>query len=387
MKFKKILLVSHITDLSGPTEALENFLRKHSEVLGIIYHPFHYCTDRRSEGRIYYNGQLLYDKRLIGMSMPQLLTFLKDVLLTLYFLVFFKKRFDIYLGVDPLNTMVGIILKRICLVKFVVFYTIDWMPHRFSNRFLNTVYHAIDRFCVRGCDASWNISPRIVKIRQRQGLADSKNILVPVGVEVEKIKLQNIEKKTVRRLVLLGALAPSKGVDLIIEAFPAIKDKCPDIELYVIGKTPQDPVENGIAYEPYEERLMKMGNSVKLLGPISHDKVLEILPDFDIGLAPYKPDTNNLSQWADPSRVKDYLACGLPVIITDVPEIAKDVQEFKAGILIKYNIQELVNSVYLLYSNSEMFKNMRMNALRYMENYTWDRIFTDAFNKSILDGK
>jgi len=379
----KVLLVSHITDLSGPTEALARFLKPRAKMLGIIYHPFHYCADRRSRGELYRNGRRCDEKQSGSMSLPQFLTFFKDVLLSLYFFMRFKTRFDVYLGVDPLNAMVGIVLKRLGLVKSVIFYTIDWMPQRFPNRLLNAIYHMIDRFCVRNCDAAWNISPRIVLVREQMGLAKSKNILVPVGVETEKIKLPREARKTsLRRLVLLGALTPSKGVDLVVEAYPAIKEKHPDLELVVIGRTPLDAVEDGIAYEPYEIRLRALGDSVKLLGVKSHDEVLKLLPDFDIGLALYKPDPNNLSLWADPSRVKDYLACGLPVIITDVPEIARDIAEHQAGIVIHYTPQDLVRAIGRL-SHPGTFRKMRENAIRYMKNYSWESIFTRAFHKSM----
>lgn len=378
---KNILLVSHITDLSGPTEALVDFLKTRTNVLGAIYHPFHYCSDRHSYGGLFQDGILHYWKKLLGAKMPQVATFFKDIILTLYFFLRFKTRFDVYIGIDPLNAMVGIILRYMGLVKSVIFYTIDWMPQRFHNRILNAIYHAVDKFCVRGCDASWNISARIVEVRKRQGLADSKNILVPVGVEFEKINLPAIKKSSPKRLALLGALAPSKGVDLIIEAFSEIRDKCPDIELYVIGRTPINAVEDGVVYQPYEGRLLNLGGSVKLLGVKPHDEVLKILPEFDIGLALYKPYANNLSQWADPSRVKDYLACGLPVIITDVPEIAKDIRKFEAGIVIEYTAEALADAIYLLYTNAKVFARMRENAINYMENFRWDKIFSNAFQK------
>ena len=59
MRFTKALLISHITDLAGPSEALENYLKARSDVLGIIYHPFHYCSDRRSIARKYAGGRLV----------------------------------------------------------------------------------------------------------------------------------------------------------------------------------------------------------------------------------------------------------------------------------------------------------------------------------------
>ena len=383
MRFKSIVLVSHITDLSGPSEAVENYLKTRSDKLGVIYHPFHYCVDRRSRLKEYRHGRLAREVRQGGWNLPPLLTYLKDAVFSLLYFLRLEGRFDVYLGADPLNTVVGVLLKWLGLTKFVIFYTIDWMPERFSNKYLNAVYHWLDRFCVRHCDAAWNISPRIQDVRRSQGLPDSRNILVPVGVDLEKIELPDKSGKEPSELVLLGALAPSKGVDLVIEAFPSLKARFPQLTLHVIGKTPHDAVEDGVVYQPYEPRLAALGAGVVLHGAKPHDEVLAMLPGYDIALALYKPSPNNLSQWADPSRVKDYLACGLPTIITPVPEIHKDIRTLEAGIVVDYAVEPLAEAIGRLLADPGLWRSMRENALRYMDSYAWsailDRVFDESF--------
>lgn len=383
MRFKSIVLVSHVTDLSGPSEAVENYLKTRSDKLGVIYHPFHYCADRRSRLKEYRQGRLTREVSQGGWNLPPLLTYVKDAVFSLLYFLRLGAKFDVYLGADPLNTVVGVLLKWLGLTNFVIFYTIDWMPERFSNKYLNAVYHWLDRFCVRHCDAAWNISPRIQEVRRSQGLPDSRNILVPVGVDLEKIDLPDKSGKEPSELVLLGALAPSKGVDMVIEAFPSLKERFPQLTLHVIGKTPHDAVEDGVVYQPYEPRLAALGAGVVLHGAKPHDEVLAMLPGYDIALALYKPSPNNLSQWADPSRVKDYLACGLPTIITPVPEIHKDIRTLEAGIVVDYAVAPLAEAIGRLLADPDLWRAMRENALRYMDSYAWsailDRVFDESF--------
>lgn len=383
MRFKSIVLVSHVTDLSGPSEAVENYLKTRSDKLGVIYHPFHYCADRRSRLKEYRQGGLTREVSQGGWNLPPLLTYVKDAVFSLLYFLRLGAKFDVYLGADPLNTVVGVLLKWLGLTNFVIFYTIDWMPERFSNKYLNAVYHWLDRFCVRHCDAAWNISPRIQEVRRSQGLPDSRNILVPVGVDLEKIDLPDKSGKEPSELVLLGALAPSKGVDMVIEAFPSLKERFPQLTLHVIGKTPHDAVEDGVVYQPYEPRLAALGEGVVLHGAKPHDEVLAMLPGYDIALALYKPSPNNLSQWADPSRVKDYLACGLPTIITPVPEIHKDIRTLEAGIVVDYAVEPLAEAIGRLLADPGLWRTMRENALRYMDSYAWsailDRVFDESF--------
>lgn len=382
MRFAKALLISHITDLAGPSEALENYLRHRSDVLGVIYHPFHYCSDRRSLARKYVSGRLALDKRQGGWALPNLLTYFKDALFTLLFFLRLGGRYSDCVACDPLNAVVAIVLKKIGLIDRVIFYTIDWMPGRFANPVLNAVYHALDRFCVRHCDAAWNISPRIVEVRRSQGLPDARNVLVPVGVDLEKIALPDKSDRTPRDLVLLGALSPSKGVDLVIEAWPRLLSRFPDLRLHVIGKTPNNAIEDGVVYAPYEARLRELGESVTLHGVMNHDKVLETLPRFDISLALYRPTDNNLSRWADPSRVKDYLACSLPVVITDVPEIAKDVAAEGAGLVADYTAEAVEAAVAAMVEAPDAWRAMGRAAVAYMERYRWSAIFDASFEQA-----
>jgi glycosyltransferase involved in cell wall biosynthesis len=383
MRFTKALLISHITDLAGPSEALENYLKARSDVLGIIYHPFHYCSDRRSIARKYVGGRLVSEKKRCGAALPGLATYFKDAFFSVFFFIGFLSRFETCVACDPLNGVVAMVLKRLGLIRRVVYYTIDWMPERFASKLLNKLYHALDRFCLEGCDAAWNISPRIVEIRREQGLPDDRNVLVPVGVDLEKIDLPDKSAKTPRDVVLLGALSPSKGVDLVIEAWPALTERFPGLTLHVIGKTPNNAIEDGVVYAPYEPRLTALGPSVMLHGVMNHDKVLETLPAFDISLALYRPTDNNLSRWADPSRVKDYLACGLPVVITDVPEIAKDVDALAAGVVAPYTVDGVAEAIAAMVEAPERWRAMREAAVAYMQRYRWSAIFDASFEAAL----
>lgn len=383
MRFAKALLISHITDLAGPSEALENYLKSRSDTLGVIYHPFHYCSDRRSIAKKYEAGRLVSETRRGGWALPNLLTYVKDALFSVFFFIRFLSRFDTCVACDPLNGIVAVLLKKCGLIKRVIFYTIDWMPGRFANPVLNRLYHALDRFCLCNCDAAWNISPRIVEIRREQGLPDDRNVLVPVGVDLEKINLPDKSATVPTDVVLLGALSPSKGVDLVIEAWPALLARFPHLRLHVIGKTPNNAIEDGVVYAPFEARLSALGPSVVLHGVMNHDAVLDTLPAFDISLALYRPTDNNLSRWADPSRVKDYLACALPVVITDVPEIAKDVAALHAGVVAGYTVDDVAAAIAAMVEDPDRWRAMRQAAVEYMQRYRWSAIFDASFEAAL----
>ena len=75
----------------------------------------------------------------------------------------------LFIGSDPLNTLAGILLKRLGLRRFrsIVYYSVDYSPVRFKSGLLNRIYHWIDRMAVKGSDAVWNVSQRMRQIRQQ----------------------------------------------------------------------------------------------------------------------------------------------------------------------------------------------------------------------------
>ena len=64
----------------------------------------------------------------------------------------------------------------------------------------------------------------------------SKNIIfIPDGINLEtysKIK-RTLEKNT---LLFIGRLSPNKRIDRLIDVVHTLKDKIPDIRLYIVGK-------------------------------------------------------------------------------------------------------------------------------------------------------
>lgn len=373
---KKVLVVSNITDHSGPTEGLVSYLIKKCSLVAVIYHPFFYCREKRSLGRIYIKGKIRYEKYSKPILFSEYLKYLLDLFHTIFYVIKFKNKYDLFIGVNCLHALTGIFLRALGITKKVIFFTIDWVPQRFNNKLFNRLYYAVDKFAVKYSDCVWNLSEEIVDIRKEQKVPDFKNILVPNGVNFEQIKKSTDSDIDRQSMVLLGALHESKGVDLVIETLPLIWNKFPKAKLIVIGSTP-----NVKGIKPYEKIFREMGNKVKVLGTLSHENILSLMPKYGLGLSPYSPNEQNLSRYASPARVIDYLACSLPVVITKVPLIAKNIGEKNAGIVIEYNPKEFLKAVDKLFTDDDFYFSARQNASMLVKDLSWNNIFDQAFAK------
>jgi glycosyltransferase involved in cell wall biosynthesis len=103
----------------------------------------------------------------------------------------------------------------------------------------------------------------------------------------------------------LGDLSRKIDQDLLEAASRAL----PEATFVFVG-----PPQEGLA------KLRRLPN-VRLLGPRPHDEVPGYLKAFDVGLVPYH--RTRFTAHVYPAKLAEYLAMGLPVAATDLPEIRR----------------------------------------------------------------
>src|SRR3989344_7798480 len=133
-KNQNVLILSHFykrtTSSGGPPQEIRDFFLPKVETISYIEHPFPYSDDHRSSLSIYKNGKLekqFFAFRVFG---PQVFLYPLDVIITLYFFIRIKKKFDLCVALDNLNTLSVLPFKKAGLIQKLVFYTIDYTPFR-----------------------------------------------------------------------------------------------------------------------------------------------------------------------------------------------------------------------------------------------------------------
>jgi glycosyltransferase involved in cell wall biosynthesis len=376
---KRIVIATHIY-ATGPSHSLEDFLKDKVQKLLFIGHPFVYAKDTKSHYRLYQKGLLIKQKYVVPFKGSQVLSQVKDTLLNIFFVFVNGGKFDLFVGVDSSNAIVGIFLKKIGLVKKVVFYTIDYVPNRFENKILNAIYHKMDKISVEHSDSVWNLSSIMADERENKGISKkfrSKQIVVPVGTE-GNIKIINANKTKKFHIVHMGHLIKKQGVQLLLDAVPLVVKKIPQFHLEIIGGG------------EYEDILKKQVKDLKITKYVTfhgfvknHAEVEKMVSYCEFGVAPYTDSPDNYVKYTDPGKVKAYLAAGLPVIITKVPEVYHYLVKKKCGIAVAYKVDELANAIISLLEDQEKLTMYRRNALVAAKEFSWDKIFTKALENSL----
>lgn len=385
LKESKVVIVVHEAIPIGPSHDLRDFFLEHkTQELLFIAHPLIFIKEfynKSSRYEKYKIGKLTAKKIAFHYKLPDILLYGKDFFYSVVWCLLQRVKYDVYIGVDPLNAFAGLVLKKLGKVEKVVYYSIDYFTNRFENKILNKIYHFIDRLCVKYADETWNLSSMMALARERYNLMDRKifnrQFTVPVGVWVHKVKRKKFSEINRKKIVFIGSFLSLMGIDLILEAMPIIAKQIPDIKLEIVGGGPEDLSLRQLAYK------LKMDKNIKFHGWVSGKERLEkILSDAAVGLAPFNTlILDDQVRNADPAKLKDYMLWGMPVIVTDAIANSKQIENSGCGIVIQYRVEELAAAVIKLLKNATLLKQYRKNAISFVEQFDYKRIFGDNLKR------
>lgn len=355
-------------DIYGTGSYLQKFLTERKENFCFLKHPIYGGMPTQIEGLD--RGKIFCYKERFSNSRLLLIKSFQEFLITLKSSR--RKNISLFVGIDPLNALFGILLKKMGKAEKVIFYTADYTPTRYNNFFLNQIYHLIDRYAIRAVDEVWNVSSRITSLRKEQNVPDSRNFFVPNSPAFNSIKRKGM--KDINRSELITVTTSSKNTDfpVIFRAMKKLSKKYPAVILTVIGLNNWQ--------EEFSSLIKENGlqNRIVFKGSMSHEELLDNLCRAGIGLALY---TNAFSWtfYSDSMKVRDFLACGLPVVMTNVSSTAQDIEQYRAGLVVKLNEENLFQTIDKLLKDDKIYISLRKNAVNLAKKYDAEKIFDSLF--------
>ncbi|MFA6919224.1 MAG: glycosyltransferase [Patescibacteria group bacterium] len=376
---RKIIIATHYLVYGAP-QALRDYLMNNKiKKLLFIAHPLQ-IDGSKSYIEIIIDGVVLSKKNFKIRSRISFFNYFLDVFSTFFWIILQKDHFDLFVGVDCLNCLVGIILKKIGKVKKTIFYTIDYVPERFRNKFLNNFYHWLDKICVKYADETWNLSQRMAEGREKiRGLNQkiyNRQKIVPIGVWFDKVKRLPFDQINKRQLFFLGNLSENSGVHLVLDAICEIVKELPDFHFLVVGGG------------EYEKKLrdqvvtLNLEQYITFTGWIKdRNRLDEIMADSAMAIAMYNGEVKMLTYYADPTKLKDYLSAGLPILLTNIPHNAQEIQNKKCGFIVEYNKDAVVQAILSLCKDEDTLRQYRDNAINYSRQFDWNIIFKNNLER------
>lgn len=151
-----------------------------------------------------------------------------------------------------------------------------------------------------------------------------------------------------RLIVTPGALIPRKGQRLVIEALTQL----PDTHLALAGAGEDESHLRALA-----ERL-GLAERVQFLGQVSHDVLPHLLCAADVVVLPSASE-GLANVWVEA------LACGTPIVITDVGGAREVVQDQTAGRLVERDPVSIANAVLEILADPPTQQEVAANADRF----------------------
>lgn len=200
------------------------------------------------------------------------------------------------------------------------------------------------------------------------GLSNTETAIMPNFISADFISNGKIINNSIKRVVYVGQVRKSKGVDSIIEVAKNNKK----IFFDIVGPLTSE----------YDEAALSRIENIVLHGAQKKEYVKNILDKADIFLFPTKSEGFSLA-------LLEAMARGLPVITTDVGA-NKDMIEDNGGVIVPVNDSDAIDVAIQQLSDKNLREQMsRFNVEKVERNYTIDIVMhrlTDIY-KSITDNR
>jgi len=208
---------------------------------------------------------------------------------------------------------------------------------------------------------------------------DKDILITPFGVDIDKFKINNINKTVEDGLVIgtIKTLEEKYGIEYLIKAFQIVKNrnKNLNIKLKIAGKGSKESDLKKLCKE------LNIENYVEFLGFVNPNDVPNIFNSFDIAVFPSILDSESFGVAAVEAE-----ACGVPVIVSDVGGLMESTKpNYSSFVTKRKDSNDLANKLEKLLLDDELRKSMGMNARKYVEdNYNYIDNF-DYINDIYLD--
>jgi len=226
----------------------------------------------------------------------------------------------------------------------------------FKNHFFDNI---LGKFTIKQADALISVSNKDLElIRNRFKLSKSKmTYFVPNGIDINKYQREKVKQR--EYITFIGRLSYIKGIDIFISIIRDLYKKDKDLNFLIVGDGPLRNLVEG-AKKDLPIKYYKSYPYAKISDIYNMSKVLLLTSRFE-GL---------------PTTILESLACGTPVIASDVggvsEVISNDLNGYLFDILSKEQVYE--NILNLIHDEKKL-RRFGENGRKLIEkSYSWNII-------------
>jgi glycosyltransferase involved in cell wall biosynthesis len=173
-------------------------------------------------------------------------------------------------------------------------------------------------------------------------------------------------QRTNSKFVILypGSLNHHQGVDVAVQAFAFVKDSIPESEFHIYGE--------GAEFANIGRLIRELGleKNVFLQPSVSHEEILRIMENADLGVDPKR--TDGFANEAFGGKIFEFMALGVPVVAsstrTNKHYFTESVVRFCRG----GDVQDLARTIIAMHDDRAGSDRLAQNAAVFIRRYQWD---------------
>jgi len=370
-------------------ERLESFLSRRVSELLVIGLATPNSIGVKSRASLYINGSrkelFSIPVLTLGCRYNVLLAALVYIIQTLFsILVVLRqvKRYHLALCMSFQCAFTGLILKKMLLTKYIIYYSLDYFyPNPRANpltQLAKKIFVAIDRLCSKYSDLIWNLSARIGQVRYLCNRdLKIRQLTVPHPILLRQSSKKRCAGENIG-LFFCGWIKQGVGLEVLLDALPTIARLHKNVFAVIVGS---GPFLSEIEKKIKEKNLTPL---VRLTGFIpEQEKVAELANRCTVGLALYPDDPYHYIRFTESNKIKRYIELGLPILTTSSNILANEIKEFDAGLVIKYDSRELALTISQLINDQSIVTKLQHGVRRLAQKYSIEKTYGTAWKASL----
>ena len=241
--------------------------------------------------------------------------------------------------------------------------TVGAIKKSFIIRFFETV----ELFLYKNSDVIIALTDSFKANLIKRGIDAKKITVIKNGVDLDNFKRERINAEKFKRelgveekkiVSYIGTLGMAHALDKILDCAKNL-ETMEDVQFFIVG--------SGAEKDKLERRKDKENiKNVTFVGQVGKEEVKKYYAISDIGLVTLRK--NELFKSVIPSKIFEYMAMEIPIIISVDGEARKIVEASQGGIYVEpENVEQMTEVLRVLIQKPETTANMGKNARMYVE--------------------
>lgn len=285
------------------------------------------------------------------------------------FLFLLFKQYDILLAND-LDTLAANYLASKIRRKTLVYDSHEYFtgtPELAKRKFVRKLWKIIEQFIFPKLKYVYTVNKSIAELYLNEYNNDNiviiRNIANKLNIKNKKSRA-DLNMPTNKKIIILqgAGINIDRGAEELVEAMQFIDG----IFLYIIG--------NGDVIDELKKTVneLSLSQKIMILPKMPYNELMHYTCNADLGLTLDK-DTNINYKFSLPNKIFDYIQANIPVLSSNLPELAKIINTYDVGdFILNHTPEHIAQKISYMVSDELKQKHWIENTIRAANELCWE---------------